>query len=172
MVRCFAEGEASNHGPQARSCRYAPFEASLRDAPQGEASLNRLACRREARRATRHDLAEQLDDPVDVLGTVRRRNRAAQQAQSRRRSGRQRDVHIDAGLEQRVPHGDGRRLIGAFDRDDRAHLIAAESPGRERGSHRTAAPNCAPAARAARARPQACGSPRSKWRPTPATTRR
>jgi hypothetical protein len=33
MVRCFAGGEASNH---ATSHKRSPFEASLRDAPQGE----------------------------------------------------------------------------------------------------------------------------------------
>lgn len=37
MVRCFAGGEASNHGQQARSHKPSPFEASQRDAPQDEA---------------------------------------------------------------------------------------------------------------------------------------
>jgi hypothetical protein len=36
MVRCFARGEASNHAQQAQRYDFAPFEASLRDAPQGE----------------------------------------------------------------------------------------------------------------------------------------
>jgi len=36
MVRCIAEGDASNHVQQARPHGFAPFEASLRDAPQGE----------------------------------------------------------------------------------------------------------------------------------------
>jgi hypothetical protein len=39
MVRSFAKGEASNHVEQTRSRRPAPFEASLRDAPQGEIPL-------------------------------------------------------------------------------------------------------------------------------------
>ena len=40
MVRCFAEGEASNHFQEMKSCRLPPFEASLRDAPQGEVLEN------------------------------------------------------------------------------------------------------------------------------------
>ena len=34
MLRCFAKGEASKHQPHRTLCR--PFEASLREAPQGE----------------------------------------------------------------------------------------------------------------------------------------
>jgi len=43
MVWCFAKGEASNHEPQARSRGIAPFEASLRDAPQGEGIFMKLS---------------------------------------------------------------------------------------------------------------------------------
>lgn len=41
MVRSFAAGEASNHVQGERPCCSAPFEASLRDAPQGEVEGSR-----------------------------------------------------------------------------------------------------------------------------------
>jgi hypothetical protein len=44
MVRCFAKGEASNHVPHAQSRQVAPFEASLRDAPQGEVKFGLVNC--------------------------------------------------------------------------------------------------------------------------------
>jgi hypothetical protein len=38
--------------------------------------------------------------------------------------GGKRDVDIDTGIQQRVPHHDGGGLVLALDRDDRAHLLA------------------------------------------------
>jgi len=40
MVQGFALGEALNHVQHEKSYRIAPFEASLRDAPQGEFKMS------------------------------------------------------------------------------------------------------------------------------------
>src|SRR5690606_15653789 len=58
----------------------------------------------------RNHLLEYRQDALDVVRRVGGGNAAAQQADTAGRAWRQRDVDVDAALQQRVPHGERRRL--------------------------------------------------------------
>src|SRR6476469_7870101 len=74
----------------------------------------------------RDHFAEERNDPVNLLECMRGGDRAAEQALLGGRARRQRDIDIDAGLEQCVPHRNRRHFVRAIDGDDRTHLTAAE----------------------------------------------